>query len=60
MESTQGVSRQACVIRVETLPSERDQEGYPRTMAALVELPARGELPPVQLAMHAASFLRPT
>jgi len=47
------------VIRVETLPSERDQEGYPRSMAALVELPARGALPPVQLAMHAASLPSP-
>jgi predicted dehydrogenase len=40
------------VIRVETLPSERDREGYPRSMEALVELPARG-------ALHAGSLPSP-
>ena len=43
------------VIRVETLPSERDEEDYPRGMQARVELPARGELPPVKLTVYASS-----
>jgi len=47
------------VIRVETLPSERDREGYPRSMAALVNLPARGELPPVQLTVQTSSLPSP-
>jgi predicted dehydrogenase len=47
------------VIRVEALPSERDEEGYPRSMKALVELPARGELPPVQLTVYTASLPSP-
>src|ERR1019366_8133696 len=36
------------VIRVEAKPSEVDQEGYPSSMVAVVDLPARGELPPVK------------
>jgi predicted dehydrogenase len=47
------------VIRVETLPSERDDEGYPRSMDALVELPARGELPPVQLTVQTSCLPSP-
>jgi predicted dehydrogenase len=47
------------LIRVETLPSERDEEGYPRSMEALVELPARGQLPPVQLTVQTASLPSP-
>jgi predicted dehydrogenase len=43
------------VIRIEVLPSERDAEGYPRAMQALVDLPARSELPPVRLTLHASS-----
>ncbi|MEI8043445.1 MAG: Gfo/Idh/MocA family oxidoreductase [Verrucomicrobiota bacterium] len=43
------------VIRVETLPSERNEEGYPRSMQALVDLPARGELPPVRLTLNASN-----
>lgn len=43
------------VIRVEALPSERNAEGYPRSMHVLVDLPARGELPPVRLTVNAAS-----
>ncbi len=41
------------VIRVEAKPSEVDQEGYPSSMAATVELPGRGELPPVKLTVYA-------
>jgi hypothetical protein len=47
------------VIRVETLPSERDSEGYPTSMLALVELPARGEMPPVKLTMGTANLPSP-
>jgi predicted dehydrogenase len=47
------------IIRIETLPSERDEEGYPRSMEALVEFPARGELPPVQLTVQTASLPSP-
>jgi predicted dehydrogenase len=43
------------VIRVESLPSERNEEGYPRTMQVLVDLPARGELPAVRLTLNVGS-----
>jgi predicted dehydrogenase len=41
------------VIRVEAKPSEVDLEGYPRSMRAVLELPARGDLPPVKLTLYA-------
>ena len=41
------------LIRVEAKPSEVDQEGYPTSMVATVNLPARGELPPVKLSLYA-------
>jgi len=41
------------LIRLEAKPSEVDQEGYPTTLTATVELPARGELPPVKLHVYA-------
>ena len=41
------------VIRAQAQPSEVDQEGYPTSMTAVVELPARGELPPVKLTLYA-------
>lgn len=41
------------IIRVEAKPSERDSEGYPASMVAVVDLPARGELPPVKLTVYA-------
>lgn len=41
------------LIRVEAKPSEVDAEGYPTAMRAVVELPARGELPPVKLTLYA-------
>jgi hypothetical protein len=47
----QTVSRR--VIRVQAWPSEVDAEGYPRAMKAVVELPARGKLPPVKLTLWA-------
>ena len=41
------------ILRVEAKPSEVNQEGYPTSMQAVVELPARGELPPVKLTLYA-------
>ncbi|MBE7503020.1 MAG: Gfo/Idh/MocA family oxidoreductase [Verrucomicrobiales bacterium] len=41
------------VIRVQAWPSEVDAEGYPRALKAVVELPARGSLPPVKLTVWA-------
>jgi hypothetical protein len=41
------------IIRVEAQPSEVDAEGYPRSMRAVVDLPARGALPPVKLTLYA-------
>lgn len=40
-------------IRVEAKPSEIDREGYPTSMRAEFELPARGDLPPVKLVLYA-------
>ena len=48
-----GTKAKRNVIRVEAKPSERDQEGYPASMVAVVELPARVELPPVKLYLYA-------
>ncbi len=41
------------VIRVEAKPSEVDAEGYPRSMRAVFDLPARRDLPPVKLTIYA-------
>jgi hypothetical protein len=41
------------VIRVEARPSEVDQEGYPSSLIATVDIPARGTLPPVKLTVYA-------
>jgi hypothetical protein len=41
------------LIRVEAKPSEVDQEGYPTSMVTVVDLPARGALPPVKLTFYA-------
>ncbi len=41
------------VIRPEAKPSERNAEGYPRASRTLIELPARGDLPPVKLTLYA-------
>jgi hypothetical protein len=48
-----GVKAERNIIRVEAKPSERDQEGYPTSMVTVVDLPARGELPPVKLILYA-------
>ena len=47
-----GVKVKRNVLRVEAKPSEVDQEGYPTSLVAMVELPARGELPPVKLTFY--------
>lgn len=41
------------VIRIQAWPSERDEEGYPRSMKVEMDLPARGELPPVKATWYA-------
>lgn len=41
------------IVRVEAKPSEIDKEGYPASSKILIELPARGEMPPVKLTLYA-------
>lgn len=41
------------ILRVEAHPSEVDAEGYPSSMRAVYDLPARGDLPPVKLTVWA-------
>jgi len=41
------------IIKVEAKPSEVDEEGYPTSMRAVLDIPARGELPPVKLTIYA-------
>lgn len=48
-----GKKPQKLIIRVEAKPSEVDEEGYPRSMKAVLDLPARGDLPPVKLTIYA-------
>ena len=48
-----GQTPKSVVIRVEAKPSEVDAEGYPASMQAVLDLPARGELPPVKLRISA-------
>ncbi len=48
-----GAAPERIVVRVEAKPSEVDLEGYPSAMVAVVELPARGQLPPVKLTVYA-------
>ena len=40
------------VIRLETTPSEYEVEGYPRSMVSVIDIPARGEMPPVKLTFN--------
>jgi predicted dehydrogenase len=40
-------------IVVQAYPSEVDQEGYPRSLRAVFDLPARGPLSPVKLTLYA-------
>ena len=44
---------QKLIIRVEAKPAEVDVEGYPSAMRAVIDLPARGDLPPVKLTLYA-------
>lgn len=41
------------ILRVTAEPSERDTEGYPTSMVATVDIPARGALPPLKLKVWA-------
>jgi predicted dehydrogenase len=41
------------IVRVQAYPSEVDQEGYPASLRAVFDLPARGSLPPVKLTLYA-------
>lgn len=50
---SEGAKPERVVIRIEAKPSEVDTEGYPRSLSAVVELPARGALPPVKLTVWA-------
>jgi predicted dehydrogenase len=45
--------KERVVIRMEAWPSERDVEGYPTSVKVVMELPARGELPPVKATWYA-------
>ena len=47
------VAGKRSIIRVEAKPSEIDQEGYPTSLRATVDLGARGALPPVKLHVYA-------
>jgi hypothetical protein len=48
-----GSHARGITVRVEAKPSEMDQEGYPTSMMAKVDLPARGSLPPIKLTLYA-------
>lgn len=41
------------LIRFRAEPAELDEEGYPSSMRAFFDLPARGALPPVKLTLYA-------
>ncbi|MBX3748239.1 MAG: Gfo/Idh/MocA family oxidoreductase [Verrucomicrobiae bacterium] len=41
------------VVRMEAWPSERDPEGYPTSLKVVMNLPARGDLPPVKATWYA-------
>jgi predicted dehydrogenase len=48
-----GNAAERVLIRVQAKASEQDQEGYPQSMHATLEMPARGELPPARLVLYA-------
>jgi predicted dehydrogenase len=50
---SEGDKPKQVLIRVEANPSERNLEGYPRSLRAVLDLPARGNLPPVKLTIWA-------
>jgi predicted dehydrogenase len=41
------------IITIEAKPSEVDAEGYPRASRAVLDIPARGALPPAKLTLYA-------
>ncbi|HEY6225835.1 MAG TPA: Gfo/Idh/MocA family oxidoreductase [Verrucomicrobiae bacterium] len=41
------------IVRLQAWPSERDLEGYPTSSKVVMDLPARGDLPPVKLTWYA-------
>jgi predicted dehydrogenase len=41
------------VVRLQAWPSEVDAEGYPMSLKVVMDLPARGSLPPVKLTWYA-------
>jgi predicted dehydrogenase len=48
-----GQTPQKTSLRVQAFPSEVDQEGYPSSLRAIVEVPERDSLPPVKLTIWA-------
>lgn len=52
-QAPNGQKTPSSVIRVESFPSERDAEGYPTASRTIVDLPARGLMPPVKLTVYA-------
>jgi len=48
-----GKKQDKVIIRVEAKPSEVNEEGYPASMRVVLEIPARGQLPPVKLTIYA-------
>ncbi len=49
----EGTKAKKTIIRIESKPSEIDDEGYPTSMVSTVDLPARRELPPLKLHVYA-------
>ncbi len=41
------------ILRVEAKPSEANPEGYPRSLKAVMDVPARGALPPAKVTFYA-------
>ena len=48
-----GQKPERVIIRAESHPSEVNAEGYPRSSRTFLDLPARGDLPPVKLSISA-------
>jgi predicted dehydrogenase len=48
-----GQKPERVIIRVRAEPAEVDEEGYPSSMRAVFDLPARGSMPPVRLTIYA-------
>jgi hypothetical protein len=52
-QKSQNPGADKVVIRFEAWPSEVDLEGYPSSLKVVMDLPARGALPPVKLSFYA-------